>query len=74
MKCGAHGVDLLLKDFGKFEYFQSTNERVNKVTKFVKNHHATAAIFSTKTKLQLISPNATGFGTHVIAGMRMYKV
>ena len=61
MKCGAHRVDLLLKDFGKFEFFQSTNERVNKVIKFVKNRYDTAAIsgLSRSFSLSPLTPRAS---------------
>lgn len=44
------------------------------VIKFVKNHHATGAIYASHTDLRLITPCATRFATHVIVAMRMLKV
>ncbi|CAM9455957.1 unnamed protein product, partial [Ectocarpus sp. 4 AP-2014] len=74
MKCGPHGADLLLKDLAKLEFFAEIIRRGTEVSKFVKNHHVTNAIFLEKSKLKLITPNATRFATHLVAAMRMLKV
>ncbi|CAM9448313.1 unnamed protein product [Ectocarpus sp. 4 AP-2014] len=74
MKCGAHAVDLLIKDCAKFQYFADIIKRMTKVIQFVKNHHGTSAIYADKTKLRLITPCATRFATNVMVAMRMNKV
>lgn len=73
IKCAAHGVDLLIKDCGKLKFFAIILKRINSVVKFVKNHHATSAIYANHTNLKLITPAATRFATHVIVAMRMLK-
>lgn len=74
MKCGAHAVDLLIKDCAKFSYFADIIKRITKIIQFVKNHHGTSAIYGEKTKLRLITPCATRFATNVMVAHRMLKV
>ena len=73
MKCAAHDLDLLLKDIAKLKFFAPLLKRMNAVVKFVKNHHATNAIYESYTKLRLIIPCTTRLATNVIVAMRMLK-
>eukprot|EP00904_Undaria_pinnatifida_P006004 jgi/Undpi1/2533/HiC_scaffold_13.g05912.m1 len=71
MKCGAHAVDLLIKDCVKFPYLPTSSSASPRVVQFVKNHHGTSAIYGDKTELRLITPCATQFATNVMVAMRM---
>lgn len=74
MKCGAHALDLLLKDISKLPWCADIIKRNLDVVKWVKNHHATSAILLDKTQLRLINPCATRFATNLLSCMRTLKV
>lgn len=74
LKCCAQGVDLLLKDCCKLEFFKSVLDRVASIVSFVKDTDGILAIYLEGTNLKLITPNPMQIATLLISAMRVLKV
>lgn len=63
--CAAHSLDLLLEDFYKKNaWVKGTIESLKDVVTFIKNHHKTLAMFRDLSKLDLLKPGETRFGSN----------
>ena len=75
--CGAHSLDLLLEDFYKRspgDWVKETVDALMSVVKFVKNQHKPLALFRELSKLELLKPGDTRFGSNFISMERLLKV
>lgn len=67
MLCGAHSIDLLLEDFYKKNtWVKETVDSVKQLVTFIRNHHKPLALFRKVSKLELLKPGDTRFGTNFI--------
>ena len=73
--CGAHSIDLLLEDFYKQEkWVQKVVDKAKTITKFIRMHHKTLAMFRELSHLELLRPGETRFGSNFICLERLLKV
>ena len=65
--CAAHSIDLLLEDFYKKNAWVSeTVDAVRLIVKFIRNHHKPLALFRDRSRLELLKPGDTRFGSNFI--------
>lgn len=73
--CAAHCLDLLLEDWGKEEWVKKLVKKARHICVFVKNHHASQAIFRRLSpNLSLRLPVETRFATNFIMIERLLQV
>ena len=73
--CGAHSVDLLIKDIVEMAWAKATVASVKKSIKFIKRHRRPLAIFKSKSgDRDLLLPKATRLGASVILASRFKDV
>ncbi|CAI5932741.1 unnamed protein product [Closterium sp. NIES-64] len=73
--CAAHCLDLMLHDFGKVKPIKLVLEQVHRVVMMIKGSASAVVLFRELfTKLSLVRPGATRFGTQVIMLRRFLEV
>ena len=73
--CGAHSVDLLIKDIVEMAWAKATVASVKKSIKFIKRHRKPLEIFKSKRGgRDLLLPKGTQFGASVIMAVRFKDV
>ena len=73
--CAAHSVDLLLEDFYKQNtWVKETVDALREVVKFIRNHHKPLALFRQLSKLELLKPGDTRFGSNFVMLQRALAV
>ena len=71
----AHCLDLLLEDWGKEEWMKKLLKKMRHICVFVKNHHASQAIFRRLSpNLSLRLPIETRFATNFIMIERLLQI
>ncbi|GBG89162.1 hypothetical protein CBR_g48869 [Chara braunii] len=71
IRCVAHVMDLILEDIGSIGWVASRIAQARLVTKFFKRHSHAREALEKKTKLKLLLPAETRFGTNVIMIRRL---
>lgn len=73
--CGAHSIDLLIKDIVDMAWAKATVASVKKSIKFIKRHQKPLAIFKSKSGgKDLLLPKETRFGASAIMALRFKDV
>ncbi|CAI7920687.1 unnamed protein product, partial [Closterium sp. NIES-54] len=73
--CAAHCLDLMLDDLGKVKPIKRVSEQVHRVVMMIKGSTSAVVLFRELfTKLALVRPGATRFGTQVIIIRRFLEV
>ena len=74
--CVAHGINLVLKDWGKLEIFHRIFQKCRRMVRFIKNHHKPHTLFNDKFKrdLGLLKPAKTRFATNFIMIDRAWEI
>ena len=72
--CTAHCLDLLLEDFTKIDWLQSSFHDGRDIVKFITGHHFSLATFRKHSKLELLKPNDTRFCTEFVSHSRLLEV
>lgn len=75
LKCGAHSIDLIIKDIVAMPWAKATVAAAKKCIKFIKHHQKSLAVFKDKSNGRgLLLPNDTRFGTSFIMIERFFSV
>eukprot|EP01018_Ginkgo_biloba_P021118 Gb_25767 [translate_table: standard] len=64
--CFVHAMNIVLKDFSKFSWIAPIIEKAREIQMFVCNHHQAQAIYRFHTKVELLKPIDTRYGTYFI--------
>ena len=73
--CAAHSLDLLLEDFyKKCDWVKDVVDALKEIVTFIRNHHKPLALFRTHSKLELLKPGDTRFGSNFICLERLLQV
>ncbi|GBG79190.1 hypothetical protein CBR_g28907 [Chara braunii] len=72
--CVAHVMDLVLEDIGSIGWVASRIAQARLITKFFKRHSHACEALEAKTKLKLLLPAETRFGTNVIMIRRLLEL
>jgi hypothetical protein len=71
--CTTHSLDLLMEDIGKMEFAADHLKDARDVVHFIKNHHATSALFSKLSDVKLLAPSTTRFGFNLMMVQRLLR-
>ncbi|KAG2431587.1 hypothetical protein HYH02_013280 [Chlamydomonas schloesseri] len=74
LPCTSHVMDLALEDLSKLDWVDGLTDSCNTAVKFIRNHQAPLSVFRSHSKLELLKPGETRFGTNVIMASRLEAV
>jgi Protein of unknown function (DUF 659)/hAT family C-terminal dimerisation region len=72
--CAAHSINLIFTDMGAEKWIADLVEKGNKIQKFATLHGTARDVLKKYTKLKLVKPVATRFGTNFLMLERLYTV
>jgi hydrogenase maturation factor HypE len=62
-----------MEDIGKMEFAADHLKDARDVVHFIKNHHATSALFSKLSDVKLLAPSTTRFGFNLMMVQRLLR-
>jgi hypothetical protein len=71
--CGPHVVNLMFKDIGALPGIKALLQCVDNLRVFIRNHHATKAVYDGLAKTSLLKPGRTRFAYQIIGIRNMLK-